>query len=272
MATDPRLEDAFAAYRDVERPSERSLDDTWAALERRIAAGDTGPRLSEEAAPEDDGHAPARTVAIAAAVAAALGALWLVSPSATRLVAGDADEAPWVESEHQAVDGGEAQRAVPGQEQVPKQRPRRRVAPAEAVELPEPELVVDPEVEVEPEPEIPEVRSKVRSKARSKVRSKVRSESPKEPAGPALVEQARELQRIRTLVAGDPTAALRALKEHREQAPESPFAREREALMLLAECQLGHAERVRDRVDRVVDAQPGSPLAKRISEACGVED
>jgi len=287
MASESGLDEAFEAYRDVERPSQGALDDTWAALEARIAAGDTGPRLHEDDdTATGDARGRGRAFATVVAVAAALGALWLVSPSATRLVADD-ETSRGVESEHQAI-GDEHPRGVAPRQHGTPPRPRssehRDRAGGAVVVEPEPEHdwesepMPDSASDVPPEPEArPKPSRRTPAKAE---RAEQAAQAPREPASkerpaavePGLADQARELQRIRAALTSDPKAALQRLEDHRERAPASPLAREREALMLLAECRLGHARLVRDRVARVVEAQPGSPLAKRISEACGDDD
>lgn len=295
---DPYLRAAYASYRDVEQPTQAGVDSTWAALQRRIEAGETGPSLPVEDPPQDEAFVDAaavvdvvaetprwpRVLAAAIAVAAGIGVLAWLPPATLLSPMGTGRE--YVEEEYGAK-GANDTGAARFQGDAPSQ-PRQRAGgrpQRPASESPRPPAPLEPSVvpatEAVPQlgpaalpgalPASPGATVAPRPK-RKRSASRPPAQSPPQPLpaveAAAVAEQATALQDARGVLRQDPAAALEQIQAHRARYPDSPFAREREALALLASCALGRTSAVQPRIDTFVAKHPGSPLTKRVREAC----
>lgn len=275
---DPHLREAYTCFRDAEQPTRADVDTTWAALQRRIEAGETGPSLpAEEPAVDevDDNAASAtrarrwpRVAAAAIAVAAGIGLLaWL--PPAT-LLSPIGTGRGYVETEFEAKAANDTGTARFQDEQPKDASPRQR-SPDEPLSLP-PLESAPPPAPLETE-DMPQLAVAAQPGAMVQPKRKRRTRRPPPKAVPsveatAMAEQATALQDARGMIRRDPATALRQIEAHRERYPDSPFEREREALALLASCALDRVSVAQPRIDAFVAKHPASPLAQRVREAC----
>lgn len=89
------------------------------------------------------------------------------------------------------------------------------------------------------------------------------------PSKNDLAEETRLLGEAQAaLGAGRPTDALAALDAHAAQFPQGALALERRALRAMALCASGRATEGRSEAQVIEARMPGSPLAKRVAEAC----
>lgn len=260
---DRTLESAFACYREAQRPSSGEVSDTWAALQRRIAEGDTGPSVPAPA--EEPSRRSAALVGFVAA-AACVG-VFVVLPTA-RVIAEGASAAGPVESEFDATNAGDSGAATARLTAPEAAAPRRRpIAPSAA------DPTTAPIETIEPGPAAPELPAATHlpSALPSRHRGPPANahEATSVAASPSeMSAQASALQRAQASLSGDPREALAQVRAHREDYPDSPFARERDALGLLAACASGQRAQVSAQVDAFVQRQSDSPLSRRVQRAC----
>lgn len=128
-------------------------------------------------------------------------------------------------------------------------------APASAVVEPPPPVVEPtPEVTTAPHPSVGPTRAPSRSTA------------PR--TDPEPLEDMRALRKAERLLDTQPSEALRLLRTHASNYPDSPLAPERGALRVLALCNAGKTAQGATARDAFLRAHPRSPYGTRVKAAC----
>lgn len=251
----------------------RNAEDIPADVEDRIWSVVGADELAEGLEPNLDAVPPRRSrrrviawVGAAAAIAAALVAAWeLGGQRAERERAGASPEAAVMHNEDREP-GADAREVAP---------------PASFRATPPSETVAEPPTdETSPGPSGPDEPSASDDSRASQSTSPVapsrgnRARPPRAPDAPApspasSLDAERELvaRAWRSLARGDEAAALSTAAEHRRRFDQGLLAPERDAIEVIARCRRGDPDGPR-RAAAFHRAQPRSPLATRVDEAC----
>lgn len=268
----------LAAFVAVATPSEAA---TSAALERAQERVDA-PGVAEPEATSDEAtsRAPWLAVGTAAVAIAAAVVLFTTLDLGTRLSGAGGEQTPGeaVYAEHDS-DGREGI-AVP---RIPPAVPRApRPGGSEGAELetdgelepvePEPEPEAAETETSEPEPSETETTTPRRSPRRPKVEPP--TPEPETPSAPPAADATlhAELALLRparkALRNGDHARALRLFDDHARSFPRSVLAPERNLGRIEALCGLGRRQDAKRAIDAFGREHPGSPLSKRVRDAC----
>ena len=227
---DDELAQYIAAFREVERPSAASEEQTWAAITSRTRSA----RLV---------WLGAGLLAAAAVIAVfvRLGPGWMSEASRSE----DASLAPYEK-------GSDELRPSPELKAIPRR------APTPKATLPEPESTPKPASEsadAEPTPPKP-TRKRNAGTGGATGGSDLAAET----------ELFREIQLA--LANGRGAVALRLVAEHERDFPRGSFRLEREVLRARALCRLGRRAEARQAAEAFVKKHPRSSLASRMKKIC----
>jgi hypothetical protein len=114
-----------------------------------------------------------------------------------------------------------------------------------------------------PEPPSPTAPEKVRKRAPRPAATKAKASVPDLAADTAMLQDAN-----RALKGGRPHDALDLLKQHASKFPKPAQPDLRTALWVTALCDLNRPEQARRRAEALLQARPGTPVARRIAATC----
>lgn len=276
---DDNLRRAYEAYRHREGPSKQQRAEMWEGIEELISAGQSGPRLIEPAA-RSNAPAWARSVAIVAAVAAAVALLWAVADFGGVMVqaSGSTSGSQAIDQAKTAEDGGRAvQRQSKGGRATADPRPTQSatvpmsVAPLEVV--PTGTVAVAPTDPRSASTKPPEKTKRTRTPD-SPVAEAEPPPSPEpavqvEPEPTTIVEEAAVLRRARAaLASGEASRALTLVREHARRFSDGVLAPERGLLEVDVLCQLDRVDDARAAANRYAKRFPDSGWNARIARSC----
>ncbi len=164
---------------------------------------------------------------------------------------------------------------TPAPPQSPQRQPEKQhhtpTAPSHARR---PAELVSQDEPIEDAQETPEPRTATSLRASVPTSLPVASSEPQAPdevqlTPETLIEETRLLTQAQSALRNhQPQEALRHLDEHGRRFPEGTLSHERRAAQLVAQCQLGPSEELRERAERFVARHPNSIYTSRIRSDC----
>lgn len=240
----------LADYVAAKTPGEQAQGAAWTAINERIAGGDMGPNLPEEAAASGGSGVLAKgLLAGLITVAALYGGLQLIDDDGP-------PPAPAV-----------AETSTPTAEPAPAPQPTAERSPTVVMD-PTPEEPEEPAVAA-PEPPAAATRSKSKQKPRAQKSVEPPTPETEPPTASTLAAEMALLAKAqRALKRGDPTRALQLFDQHAREYPQGELSDERRVQRARALCDLGRETEALAAVEKFRKQRPNSPLVGKASRIC----